>query len=59
MTKTTETKTEIDVNNQRRFYAACAVLQGIWANPNTVGDLKMLADIAVTQADALLERLDE
>jgi hypothetical protein len=59
MTTETKTEIEIDVNNQRRFYAACAVLQGIWADPNTVGDLKKLADIAVTQADVLLERLDK
>jgi hypothetical protein len=43
-----------------RFHAACAAMQGIWASTSRdVIDLDGLADVAVKQADALLERLEK
>lgn len=41
-----------------RTYIATMALQGLLANPDSSGDYLMLADIAVTYADALITRLN-
>jgi hypothetical protein len=57
--------------SSRRFAAACAAMQGIYAawpiqsmddfkqTDETPEAMRMIADIAVKQADALLERLEK
>ena len=48
-----------DEYKERRFQAACAVLQGLYAALNSTGSAALFTEIAVRQADDLLKRLEK
>lgn len=54
------TKPRTTMGISKRFYAACAAMQGLLSNPNTVQDsFEIIVEMSYEVADELLRRENE